>query len=151
MLTEPTFLNDVHVKSHRKRRTYECWKCILVQFSFFIMSIARLQPSLGFSSSSSDKMPPTSFLTREDGNKIAYLHYNPPAPHNKGESKNQKPGILFCPGFQSNMHGSKSHTLLSYCISHNYEYTAFDYYGHGQSSPHKCDEYGTIGRWYEDA
>ena len=65
--------------------------------------------------------------------------------HHLGES----PGILFCPGFNSDMQGGKALALEAWCRERGVQFTRFDYYGHGES--HGKVEQGTIGRWRDDA
>ncbi len=77
------------------------------------------------------------FLQRPDGESIAYHH-----------SRGSTPGVLFCPGFNSDMQGSKALALEAWCLERGRQYTRFDYFGHGQSSG--VVEQGTIGRWRSD-
>lgn len=77
-------------------------------------------------------------LQLADGHDLAYEHV-------EGEG----PGILFLPGFNSNMQGDKACYLDQWCRRHGRQYTRFDYLGHGQSSGRFED--GTIGRWSDDA
>uniref|UniRef100_A0A7S1ZHD0 Serine aminopeptidase S33 domain-containing protein n=1 Tax=Trieres chinensis TaxID=1514140 RepID=A0A7S1ZHD0_TRICV len=80
-----------------------------------------------------------SFLPRSDDN-LAYLHV-------PGSS----PGVLFLPGFQSSMRGSKSECIWEWCVSNGKEFTTFDYFCHGESVSGKdCCSRGTIGRWLDD-
>jgi len=76
-------------------------------------------------------------LEREQGHYLAYRH-----------CPGCSPGILFCPGFHSDMQGNKAIALEAYCRENNRQFTSFDYFGHGQSSG--AVEEGTIGRWRED-
>ena len=76
-------------------------------------------------------------LERNEGHYLAYRHF-------PGSS----PGILFCPGFHSNMEGNKAIALEAYCRERNRQFTSFDYFGHGQSSG--AVEEGTIGQWRDD-
>ena len=43
------------------------------------------------------------------------------------------PGVLFLPGFRSDMMGSKATFLEEKCKEAGYAYTRFDYSGHGES------------------
>lgn len=79
-----------------------------------------------------------SFLERADGSQIAYRHI-------AGDS----PGILFCPGFNSDMQGTKALALDAWCRQQGRQFTCFDYYAHGQSSGESGQ--GCIGRWRDDA
>jgi pimeloyl-ACP methyl ester carboxylesterase len=83
-------------------------------------------------------MPPISFLQRPDNTTLAYQHLN-----------GAGPGILFCPGFNSDMQGNKAVALEAWCRQQGRQFTRFDYFGHGQSSG-KVEE-GCIGRWRDDA
>ena len=58
------------------------------------------------------------------------------------------PGVFFCPGFKSDMAGTKATALDGVCRSRGQQYTRFDYQGHGQSSGEFVD--GTIGGWLAD-
>jgi pimeloyl-ACP methyl ester carboxylesterase len=59
------------------------------------------------------------------------------------------PGVIFLPGFKSDMMGSKATALRDWAHRHGQAFTRFDYSGHGQSSGRFED--GTIGRWAADA
>ena len=59
------------------------------------------------------------------------------------------PGILFFPGFNSDMSGNKALALEDWCAREGYQFTRFDYFGHGSSSGSL--EQGSIGRWRDDA
>ncbi len=74
-----------------------------------------------------------------DGETLAYVH-----------SPGRSPGVLFLPCFMSNMRSTKPRAILDFCEEHSLEFTALDYYCHGESS---CSEekIGTIGRWMDDA
>lgn len=73
-----------------------------------------------------------------DNTRIAYHH-------TEGEGT----GILFLGGFMSNMQGSKALALESYAKQQGWQFTRFDYGGHGASS---CKfEEGTIGTWKSHA
>jgi pimeloyl-ACP methyl ester carboxylesterase len=58
-------------------------------------------------------------------------------------------GILFLPGFRSDMTGTKATFLDDFCAARGLGYVRFDYAGHGASSGRFED--GTIGAWAEDA
>ena len=82
----------------------------------------------------------TSFLSQSDGDVLAYKHLS-------GDG----PGIIFCPGFQSSMEGTKSKALFDWCQLFSREFTCFDYYGHGESKGETFDgRKQTIGRWKHD-
>jgi pimeloyl-ACP methyl ester carboxylesterase len=59
------------------------------------------------------------------------------------------PGVVFCPGFMSDMTGEKAVTLEALCRERGHAYVRFDYQGHGESSGAFAD--GTIGLWAADA
>ncbi len=77
------------------------------------------------------------FLQRVDGEQLAYRHVQ-----GKG------PGVVFCPGFHSDMQGDKALALAKWCENRGRQFTCFDYFGHGQSSGNVAK--GRIGRWIED-
>ncbi|MDY0881788.1 alpha/beta hydrolase [Dongia soli] len=58
------------------------------------------------------------------------------------------PGVIFLPGFKSDMTGSKATALEEFCRSRGQAFLSFDYFGHGRSSGAFTD--GSIGRWAED-
>ena len=59
------------------------------------------------------------------------------------------PGVIFCPGFRSDMNGTKALSLDAWCKRHQRQFTRFDYGGHGCSSGAFDD--GSIGDWTTDA
>ncbi|MEM1114451.1 MAG: alpha/beta hydrolase [Pseudomonadota bacterium] len=72
------------------------------------------------------------------GGKIAYCH-----------REGITPGVLFLPGFNSNMQGTKALALDKWCADQGVQFTRFDYAGHGFSSGRFED--GTIGQWLSNA
>jgi pimeloyl-ACP methyl ester carboxylesterase len=58
-------------------------------------------------------------------------------------------GIVFLPGFRSDMSGTKATFLDEFCAARGLGYVRFDYSGHGESGGRF--EGGTIGAWVEDA
>jgi pimeloyl-ACP methyl ester carboxylesterase len=82
-------------------------------------------------------MDRTEFLSRPDGSRIAYRHL-----------PGVTPGILFCPGFNSNMQGIKALALEQWCREQGRQFTRFDYSGHGESSGKV--EHGCVGQWRDD-
>jgi len=77
--------------------------------------------------------------------------------HNKTETKLayvkkeghlEKPVIVFCGGYRSDMQGTKAMFLEDYAQKNGYGYIRFDYMGHGQSEG--IFEEGTIGSWAKD-
>ena len=59
------------------------------------------------------------------------------------------PGVVFLPGFRSDMTGDKAHSLAELCAERGQAVLLFDYSGHGASSGAFTD--GTVGRWTADA
>lgn len=80
-----------------------------------------------------------SILTRESGETTAYCI----------DSGDSSPGVLFLPGFRSDMGGNKARALSAHCQALGQACTRFDYFGHGRSSGDF--RAGTIGRWRADA
>lgn len=79
-----------------------------------------------------------SMLPRPDGQSLAYHH-----------TPGFSPGVIFCPGFMSDMEGTKAVALERAMTSLRRSYTRFDYMGHGKSTGNFTD--GTISRWTDDA
>jgi pimeloyl-ACP methyl ester carboxylesterase len=77
------------------------------------------------------------FLHLDDGRRLAYRHV-----------PGDVPEVLFCPGFRSDMEGTKALELESHCRQTGRRFTRFDYTGHGRSSGRFED--GTIGSWLQD-
>ncbi len=59
------------------------------------------------------------------------------------------PGVIFLPGYRSDMQGSKAIALRDHCAARGRAFLRFDYSGHGESAGHFED--GTIGQWTADA
>jgi pimeloyl-ACP methyl ester carboxylesterase len=78
-------------------------------------------------------------LARPDGTSTAYCY----------EKRQNPPGIVFLPGFRSDMGGTKATALAAHCRERNQTFLRFDYFGHGASSGDFRE--GSIGRWLEDA
>ncbi|KAF5923943.1 palmitoyl-protein thioesterase ABHD10, mitochondrial [Diceros bicornis minor] len=78
-----------------------------------------------------------SFLSRPDLPNLAYKRL-------KGKS----PGIIFIPGYISNMNGTKALAIEDFCKSLGHAYIRFDYSGVGNSDGNfqEC----TVGRWRKD-
>lgn len=85
--------------------------------------------------------PPIEYLPR-DGARIALYRDRP-------KSSGREAGVLFCPGFHSDMMGAKATALAAHLAERGVDCTRFDYQGHGQSSGAFVD--GTIGLWRDDA
>ncbi len=79
-------------------------------------------------------------MIRYLNNENATLAYQ----HRDGSS----PGVIFCGGFRSDMLGNKARYIDDLCQQRGWQYTRFDYRGHGQSS----DDFITCGidTWLED-
>lgn len=56
--------------------------------------------------------------------------------------------VIFCPGFNSSMHGNKALALGDYCAKLGLEYIRFDYRGTGDSAGDFAD--GSITAWLHD-
>ena len=59
------------------------------------------------------------------------------------------PTVVFLPGFNSDMQGSKATSLRDWCAAHGQAMLRLDYSGHGASGGAFTD--GSIGRWMLDA
>ena len=79
-----------------------------------------------------------SILTRDNGASIAY-HRAP----------GKQPGVIFLPGFKSDMTGDKALALEAFCTARGNSFLRFDYQGHGQSSGDFNE--GSISEWTSDA
>jgi pimeloyl-ACP methyl ester carboxylesterase len=80
----------------------------------------------------------TEFLTRRDGEQIAY--------HRIG---GRGPGLMWLGGFNSDMNGTKAQAVEAFAAREGRASVRFDYFGHGASSGAFRD--GTISRWRDDA
>jgi pimeloyl-ACP methyl ester carboxylesterase len=60
-----------------------------------------------------------------------------------------RPGVMWFPGFKSDMISTKATVLSDWAKSRDVACTRFDYSGHGQSGGAFLD--GTVGRWLEEA
>ncbi len=76
-------------------------------------------------------------LTRPQGGTIAYVR-----------TPGRGPGVIFLPGFRSDMNGGKALALEAQCRTEGRAFLRFDYSGHGRSSGRLTD--GTIGGWRDD-
>ncbi len=90
-------------------------------------------------------IPETGKTRREDGAEIAWARLAADPARAAG---NPMPGIVFCPGFRSDMEGGKALELEAWCAARGQAYLRFDYTGHGASSGDFED--GTIGQWAAD-
>ncbi|MGX9966032.1 alpha/beta hydrolase [Roseomonas sp. F4] len=59
------------------------------------------------------------------------------------------PGVVFLPGYRSDMQGSKALALRDHCAARGQAFLRLDYSGHGESAGRFED--GTIGQWADDA
>lgn len=95
--------------------------------------------------SGADSDPIQTLMQSEIGDsgagRIAYRH--------RAGNSSGKPGVLFCGGFHSDMDGGKARYLAVRCAAADFQYTRFDYRGHGASEGAFAD--GTIGDWAADA
>ncbi|XP_061049050.1 palmitoyl-protein thioesterase ABHD10, mitochondrial [Eubalaena glacialis] len=78
-----------------------------------------------------------SYLSRPDLPNLAYKRL-------KGKS----PGIIFIPGYISNMNGTKALAIEEFCKSLGHAYIRFDYSGVGNSDGNL--EECTVGKWRKD-
>ncbi|XP_038615109.1 palmitoyl-protein thioesterase ABHD10, mitochondrial isoform X2 [Tachyglossus aculeatus] len=78
-----------------------------------------------------------SFLSRPDLPNLAYQ-----------KLKGKNPGLIFLPGYISNMSGTKALALEEFCKSLGHSYVRFDYSGCGSSDGNFPDS--TIGKWRKD-
>jgi pimeloyl-ACP methyl ester carboxylesterase len=79
-------------------------------------------------------------LQRDDAPALAYNH----TPSDTADSV----GVIFLPGFGSDMDGTKATYLEQICARGGRAYTRMDYRGHGQSGG--AFEDGTITQWRDD-
>jgi pimeloyl-ACP methyl ester carboxylesterase len=81
-------------------------------------------------------------MHREDSgrlnDRLAYAHLH-----------GAQPGVVFLPGFRSDMRGTKAIVLREHCAARGRALLRFDYAGHGESAGRFED--GTIGQWAADA
>ncbi|XP_055799443.1 abhydrolase domain containing 10, depalmitoylase a [Salvelinus fontinalis] len=77
------------------------------------------------------------YATRPDLPKLAYR-----------KVKGKSPGVVFLPGFASNMGGKKAEALEEFCQSLGHSYLRFDYTGCGSSEGEMVG--GTVGTWKRD-
>ena len=77
-------------------------------------------------------------ITHPDGSRLAFFSF-----------KGSEPGIIFFPGYKSDMNGSKACSIQKYCKEKKISFTKFDYSGHGRSDGNFIN--GTISRWLKDS
>lgn len=80
-------------------------------------------------------------ITRLNNETLAYQKID-------GRCDDEKPGVIFLGGSQSNMHATKATAVRDFCAQDKRLCICFDYYGHGQSSGKYED--GSIGHWLDD-
>jgi pimeloyl-ACP methyl ester carboxylesterase len=80
----------------------------------------------------------TGRMDRGDGVELAWA-----------ELPGRAPTVVFLPGFDSDMAGTKGAELAGFCAASGQAMLRLDYSGHGASGGEFID--GTIGRWTEDA
>ncbi len=78
-----------------------------------------------------------------DGTLLAYRHQPAIAEHI------HQPGILFLPGYGSNMEGTKATQIFNWATKQGLQVTLMDYGGHGSSSGQFTT--GTLGQWLDHA
>ena len=86
---------------------------------------------------------PYQTLSRSGQPSLAYVYTE-----SAGEGK-KLPLLMFCPGYGSDMGGTKAMHLDAQCRARGQAYVRFDYSGHGASGGEFKD--GTIGQWKQDA
>ena len=82
-------------------------------------------------------MSAASYLETDHGTKIAYQR-----------TSGKGPGVVFLPGFMSDMEGGKATHMEAWCKAEGRAFVRFDYQGHGISEGKFTD--GTIGLWAKD-
>ena len=90
--------------------------------------------------------PPQSLVVGRDRRRIACLVQ-------PGDGSAHLPGLLWLPGFKSEMVSTKASVLADWGAAHGRGVVRFDYSGHGQSALDQSGgrfEDGTIGRWLEE-
>ncbi|MDC0196828.1 alpha/beta hydrolase [Gammaproteobacteria bacterium] len=80
-------------------------------------------------------------LALPSGASLAYSKTN-------GSASNSLPGIIFLPGFMSDMNGEKALSVENFARERGQSCVRFDYFGHGNSSGDFAD--GHIGIWVKD-
>ncbi|QDZ41288.1 alpha/beta hydrolase [Euhalothece natronophila Z-M001] len=83
------------------------------------------------------------YCQHPDGTQIAYRH------HPASSEQNHQPGLLFLPGYGSDMEGTKATTIFSWAKQQGVQATLMDYGGHGNSSGEFRE--GTLGQWTNHA
>lgn len=78
-----------------------------------------------------------------DGTQLAYRH------HPASVKQKDQPGILFLPGYGSDMEGTKATKIFAWAMQQGIQATLMDYGGHGSSSGQFTE--GTLGQWRDHA
>lgn len=79
---------------------------------------------------------------------LSYVHTAARLARNDRACNGTAPGVLFCGGFRSDMRGTKAMYLQQLCEARGWQYTRFDYCGHGTSSGEFID--CGIHNWRDD-
>jgi len=90
-------------------------------------------------------MDETALYRTPDGRSIAYHRGTAQA----ASAGSARPGLVFLPGFRSDMRGSKALFLHDWAAAQGRAFLRFDYTGHGESSGDFAE--GCIGDWFRDA
>jgi len=94
---------------------------------------------------STDRSTDQSAYQTTDGRRIAVLR----DAHDRQESLAASPvDVMFCGGFHSSMRGVKAEFLAALCKEKHWNYTRFDYRGHGESDGQAQDH--DLGDWLDD-
>jgi len=84
-----------------------------------------------------------SYSKHPDGTQLAYRH------HAASVKQSYQPGLLFLPGYGSNMDGTKATQIFTWAKQQGLQATLMDYGGHGYSSGEFSE--GTLGQWTDHA
>ncbi|XP_070551238.1 palmitoyl-protein thioesterase ABHD10, mitochondrial-like isoform X2 [Ptychodera flava] len=106
----------------------------MVKFAHGALNIARRM------SSEVTDQPPPKFHKLSNGNSLAYR-----------STEGSLPGVMFLPGFMSNMNGGKALALEKYCRDSGRSYIRFDYQGCGESLGELLPKDRTFAVWKSDA
>lgn len=83
------------------------------------------------------------YTQHPDGTQLAYRH------HPAAAQQSQQPGLLFLPGYGSDMEGTKATQIFAWAQQQGLQATLMDYGGHGNSSGQFRE--GTFGQWVDHA
>ncbi len=87
----------------------------------------------------SPALPPSHFIERADGVKLAYRNHN---------ARRNQPTLVFLPGYMSDMQGGKATALFDWAVSAGQSILLLDYAGCGESEGNFRD--GTLESWRDD-